>query len=838
MRRYLLFLLLCMLLLIIGQPALAASPLALPTGFVDELVVNGLFSPRAFVFAPDGRIFIAERGNASSDDQNFASIRVFKNGTLLPTRALELNTCGDSERGFLGIALDPNFTSNGYIYIYYTRQATTGAACAFNTYTYSDATPPNRLIGPRNRISRVTMVGDTINPLSEVVLIDDIITDVGYHNAGDLHFDSQGYLYATTGDGGLSEAHQTISQDTDTLNGKMLRIKPVEKVVDSRGYLTTGNPYESATGKRTCGTTLPNADPSISTINSASCREVFAAGFRNPFRFTIQADPTKPFLDIPFAGDVGGGAWEEVDRVDEGGNYGYPVREGPCPAGVVCPPPFTPSGLKDPIYAYSHIAINTNVDSAVIGGDFYTGTGNPTLDYPSQYVNNYFFADFVRGFIRRLTYNSGTDTWTSQVPDFATGGTGIIGLKAGPDGNVYYLAFLDTDTQTHISQIRRIRWALGENQKPVAKASVNKLNGPLSTVYTFSAAGSFDPDGNTPLKYTWDFGDGTPVATTSSLIVTHTFASAVNSTVTLTVQDYNGIVGAAVSDPVTLTVYPGNTPATGTLVLNNQTAPTRTTTYFAGDTWQFDASGLSDPDGGAAPTATWSIVFHHSNHTHPFVPLATIPATFQIPFQNFEPATNVWFRVYLFITDARGQVTTIQRDINPVTATITLNTSFPGGQVEVDGAIFPSPYVFSRVVGMRTTINTSDNINVGTVTYPFIRWSDNGEQLHTIVVPSANTTYTAFYSPTTQPVRNYDTGTLVALTWNRVDWATGYEIQIDDDPGFGQALHTSTLLSADTLTYTAPALPNGLYYWHVRAKKSDGTFGGYGSTESFALVAP
>ncbi|MEO8613035.1 MAG: PQQ-dependent sugar dehydrogenase [Chloroflexota bacterium] len=830
MRRYLFLLLYCTLLLTVGQPVLAASRLTLPPGFVDELVVDGLFSPRAFVFAPDGRIFIAERGNASSDDQNFASIRVFKNGTLLPTRALELNTCGDSERGFLGLALDPNFANNGYVYIYYTRQATNGAPCAFNTYTYSDATPPNRLIGPRNRISRVTMIGDTIALASEVILIDDIITDVGYHNAGDLHFDSQGYLYATTGDGGLSEAHQNISPDNDTLNGKMLRIKPIDTAVDPRGYVTTGNPYESSLGSRTCGTTSPSADPSISTNNSAPCREVFASGFRNPFRFTIQSG-----TDTPFVGDVGGGAWEEIDQITPGGNYGYPVREGPCPAGVVCSPPFTPSGLDDPIYAYSHVAINTNVDSAVIGGDFYTGTGNAILDYPSQYMNNYFFADFVRGFIRRLKFDSRTNTWNAQLPEFATGGLGIIGLKTGPDGNLYYLAFVDTDTQMHISQIRRIRWAENENQKPVAKASVNKVNGPLSTVYTFSASGSFDPDHNTPLKYTWDFGDNQSVSTTSTT-VTHTYSAAVNATATLTATDYNG--SGAVSDPVTLTVYPGNTPATGTLLLTNLTVPTRITTYFAGDTWQFDASGLSDPDGGPAPIPTWSIVFHHSNHTHPFVPLATIAGTFQIPYQNFEPATNVWFRVYLFITDARGQVTTIQRDIHPVTATITLNTSFPGGQVEVDGAIFPSPHVFSRVVGMRTTINTSNTVSVGTTTYPFIRWSDNGLQLHTLVVPSANTTYTAFYSPTTQPVRNYDAGTLVALTWNRVDWATGYEIQIDDDPGFVQPLHTSTLLSADTLTYTAPALPNGLYYWHVRAKKSDGTFGSYGPTESFALVAP
>ena len=105
------------------QHASAAGGLTLPAGFVDEVVIPGLLSPRDFVFTPDGRILIAERGSASSSDINVASIRVFKNGALLPTRAVTLDVCGDGERGLLGLALDPNFSSNGYLYVYYTRQA-------------------------------------------------------------------------------------------------------------------------------------------------------------------------------------------------------------------------------------------------------------------------------------------------------------------------------------------------------------------------------------------------------------------------------------------------------------------------------------------------------------------------------------------------------------------------------------------------------------------------------------------------------------------------------------------------------------------------------------------
>src|SRR5438105_2425641 len=103
--------------------ARAASPLVgLPPGFVDDTVVSGLWSPRAFVFTPDGRILFAERGGVASSDNSVASIRVFKNGVLLAQRALTFDVCGDGERGFLGMALDPHFSSNGYLYIYYTRQ--------------------------------------------------------------------------------------------------------------------------------------------------------------------------------------------------------------------------------------------------------------------------------------------------------------------------------------------------------------------------------------------------------------------------------------------------------------------------------------------------------------------------------------------------------------------------------------------------------------------------------------------------------------------------------------------------------------------------------------------
>ena len=714
------------LLIVWETPAVqAVPPLNLPPGFNDEVVVDGLLAPRAFAFAPDGRLFILERGSATSNDINFASLRIFKNGALLPQRALTVNTCGDSERGLLGIALDPNFASNGYIYLYYTRQATSGPACAYNTYADGN---PN---GPRNRISRFTMSGDLAVPGSEKVLVDNIVTDIGFHNAGDLQFGLDGYLYASTGDGGIP----TLSPDTWTLNGKILRILPT--AAEPRGYVTTGNPFHSTSGARYCGTTPPES-------STGPCREVYAYGLRNPFRFSIIPSMSGiPGAGQPIVADVGGGAWEEIDIVTAGGNYGYPTREGPCSAGVLCTPPFQPSGFADPIYAYPHEVLNENLDSAVIGGAFYTGSTSG-LSYPPEYVNNYFLAEFVRGFIRRLTYDSGSGTWNAVTPEFATGGSGIIGLKTGLDGNLYFMTFTSDSERT--GQIHRITYTASANQPPYAQISADPISGPVGTAFNFSAAGSSDPDGNLPLTYHWNFGDGVTTTTTTPN-VTHTYNSAGTRTVTLTVTDSGN--PPATSAPATVNVYPGNNPPSGQIVLTNLTDASRVNMYYAGDTFAYSVANASDDQPLPADAFSWEVVFHHREHTHPFLPyLPNASGQFSIP-NTGETDPVVWYRVYLHIRDVGGLMTTVHRDILPITTNITLMTNQAGGDIVVEGATFDGPHTVTRVVGLRIGIGVPSPQSLGGVNYSFNSWSQGGGQWQTITVPAAPMTFTAYLVPGT-----------------------------------------------------------------------------------------
>ncbi len=530
--------------------------LSLPASFIDEPVVTALAPPRAFAFAPDGRIFITEAGDENGVDINGASIRVYKNGALLPQRALSLSVCGDGERGLLGMALDPDFATNGYIYLYYTRQASQAPLCSYDTFQRG-------VPGPRNIVSRFTMVGDTIAANTERGLISSIATDNGMHNAGDLHFGPDGYLYISVGESGLAY----LAQEKNNLNGKILRIKPLAG--DSAGYVTTGNPYEADEGAQLCGT--------AASFGPGPCREMYARGFRNPFRFAVQQGSTNIFV-----GDVGGGGWEEIDKLVARGNYGWPEREGPCASGTQCGyPPQVPSTFADPVYTYSHFVGGVRKDSAVTGGAFIpANTG-----YPSGYAGTYVLADGYAGFLRRLTYNAGTDSWSAIAPDFATNAFGVISLRAGLDGNLYYLTFDGSPGRVH--QLRRIRYALAENAPPNAQIGANPISNPqVDAVYTFSAAGSSDPDFSLPLTYLWNFGDGSTMMT-SALTVTHQYSTAGTKTVTLVAKD-SGTPSKS-SLPATLRVFPGNSPATATIIVTNTTTPNRAN-YYAGDTWAYLAS--------------------------------------------------------------------------------------------------------------------------------------------------------------------------------------------------------------------------------------------------------
>src|SRR5437773_4539047 len=198
-------------------------------------------------------------------------MRVIKTGSLLSTPFVSLTVDSSGERGLLGIAFDPNFATNHYLYVYYTV-----------------ATSPIH-----NRVSRFTAAGDTAAPGSHAVILElNNLSSATNHNGGAIHFGPDGKLYIAVGE----NANGSNSQTLTNLLGKMLRI--------------------NADG------TIPADNPFVSTASGQN-RAIWALGLRNPFTFAF-----KPFGTELFINDVGQSTWEEINDGIAGANYGWPDTEG------------------------------------------------------------------------------------------------------------------------------------------------------------------------------------------------------------------------------------------------------------------------------------------------------------------------------------------------------------------------------------------------------------------------------------------------------------------------------------------------------------------------------
>ncbi len=249
----------CMALLILLSQAQGQT---LPANFQRVQVTASLSNPTAMAFTPDGRILICQQSG---------QLRVVKNGSLLSTPAITLSVNSSGERGLIGLAVDPNFATNNYIYLYYTHTS-----------------------GPHNRVSRFTMTGDVAG--GETPILDLPALNAIYHNGGGMTFGNDGKLYVAVGENQVG----SNAQNLDSYLGKLLRI-------NSDGTVPAGNPF----------------------TGGAARSRVWAYGLRNPF--TISSDPVSGKL---FVDDVGNATWEEIDDATTGGrNFGWPDKEGMCTSG-------------------------------------------------------------------------------------------------------------------------------------------------------------------------------------------------------------------------------------------------------------------------------------------------------------------------------------------------------------------------------------------------------------------------------------------------------------------------------------------------------------------------
>ena len=341
---------------------------AQPAGFTKtEGWIGGLSSATAFAQAPDGRLFVAEQAG---------TLRVVRNGALLATPFITLPVDPNGERGLIGVALHPQFSSNGFVYLYYTTTAG----------------------GTHNRISRFTAnpaSPDVVLANSELRMADlPALSGATNHNGGAMKFGLDGKLYVAVGDNNDSARAPNLADPF----GKMLRF-------NDEGTIPTDNPFFAAPP------TLVDA--------------IWAFGLRNPFTFAVQPGSGRIHIN-----DVGQSAWEEINLGSPGANYGWPATEGPTSA----------AGVSAPLFAYGHNTASPAgsgaggffTGCAIAGGAFYPDSGN----FPASYRGSYFFADFCNATIGRVDLANANAAYAFGS---VSGGGGTVDLLVGIDGALYLL---------------------------------------------------------------------------------------------------------------------------------------------------------------------------------------------------------------------------------------------------------------------------------------------------------------------------------------------------------------------------------------------------------------
>ena len=406
MRRVLILAAAVVLAVVVVVPTGAASE---PTIIELETVASGLTAPVGLTHAGDGsgRLFIVEQTG---------QIRVVEDGTLLLTPFLDISGLLPAldpffdERGLLGVAFHPTYQANGRFYVRYSvPRAGDPAEPCFGTSRgcHSEVLAEYRVSAGDPNVA---------DPSSGVILF--TVDEPQFnHDAGEVAFGPDGFLYFTLGDGGgahdgLADSPPTHGpigngQNIETTLGSILRIDVGHRTICHRGRtLQVGTPATDAHLRHgdTLGgcagdppTTLYRIPADNPFADTTGADEIYAYGLRNPYKFSFDDGPGGD--GALYLADVGQNLFEEVNIIERGGNYGWVIRE-----GFHCFDPFNPTTpptacsdigpfgepLLDPIVEYSHpgSGFSPEIGITVIGGFVYRGSASPSL------VGKYLFGDF------------------------------------------------------------------------------------------------------------------------------------------------------------------------------------------------------------------------------------------------------------------------------------------------------------------------------------------------------------------------------------------------------------------------------------------------------------
>ncbi len=470
-----------------------------------------------------------------------------------------------------------------------------------------------------------------------------------------------------------------------------------------------------------------------------------------------------------------------------------------------------------PRYSYNH---STSGVCAITGGAFYAPG---TLQFPSEYQNDYFFADYCAGWIRKLDPAAG-----NSVVTFATGISSPVDLKVGDDGALYYLArggggtgvphyVYGQRTEHHdaADEPHRRAWRVGHVQRAGFRAGAAAL-----------------PVAAQRHEHRRSHGAGLHLRCCRSgqrrPLPCHRQQRLRQRDEQRSDADRDVEPGALRHDHA----------AGGRNALQRRKCHQL-------------CRHATDPEDGTLPASafTWQVDFHHDTHSHPFIPATSGSRTgsFTVPTTG-HTETNVWYRIYLTVRDSAGQTQTTFRDVLPRKVNLTIATVPAGLQLRLDAQPMATPLTFESVVGIVRNLEAPATQVSGSTTYEFVSWSDGGAAVHNVTTPAANTTYTATYRAVTGGAGNG----LSVTYFNNVDFTgttvTGVDPTVDFSWGAGSpaaaiandtfsARWTGQVQAPVTGTYTFyTQSDDGVRLW-VNNQQLVNNWTDHGSTENSGTIA-
>jgi len=688
-----------------AQPQSSSAASNLPPNFtVDSIAIAPASSGYGTVALASGnRIFGAEKRGV---------VRVWQNGVLQSQPFIDLSSeVNDfNERGLLGIAVHPNFPTQPYIYLYYTYDPSgvnaddTGKRVAVVARVTADSANPNVAVAGSRTIlyggNYSVSNGDAVCQSNGAYVNNCIPVEMGNHANGRMQFGSDGMLYLDMGDSTTSTSANSKALRAQDLNiplGKILRIDP------ANGQGLSNNPFYDG-----------NPDSNRS--------RVYSYGLRNPFSFTLH--PTNGQIYIA---DVGWNEWEELN-VGKGKNFGWPCYEGdnngnaqqPVYASepnsqAQCSALYAQSNsVTAPALAYDHFT-----GSSIIAGAFYNSSV-----YPSQYQGAMFIADYGSPWIKYVTFDANNK---GTLNNFLTESNPPTQVLRGLDGNIYYVVYLSSSNSY---ELRRIRYTGAGNQAPFAVIGASPTSGAAPLTVNFNGSASSDPEGQA-LTYTWTFGDG---STSRDANPTHTYTAGGTYNVTLVVKD-----SAGASSPAATTQINVN----NSKPVLNISAPAANLTYNVGDVIAFSGSASDAEDGDLSGSIQWTGILHHDVHTHPnWVIFTGASSSFTVP----DHGDNSYIELCASVMDSAGLSSGQQcRTLQPNLANYTFDTVPSGLSLSYGGVSRITPFTVQTIVNSTAQLVAPDVQG----SWAFASWSDGGARTHTVVVQSANRSFTAYYNAIT-----------------------------------------------------------------------------------------